>query len=358
MLKTDSQVPWIESSRPKSLDDVVGQDEIMRPIRNACRPDKNGNYRMQHMLLHGPPGTGKTSTAHAIANLLFGEQGKTNKVLELNASAHRGIDAVRNKIGNFASQAPPRSGNVPFRLLILEEADAMTEDAQNALRRRIESATKSTRFILVCNYKSRIIEPIVSRCAKYRFRPISNDAIASHLHNIVATMTGSEQRIPDDVLSCIIHSSRGDLRRAIGITQSCARIYGLTQVTVDDVHHYLRTIPSHRIENLALLARTNIINAYTECTELINDAFFAKQIVDQLAENILQKFSTFSSSSSSSSGGGGEKDEEKKAEEEEFLLLCRVGIQLARADYQLGLGTSEILPLANVLAVWNGVLVR
>lgn len=343
MLKTDSQVPWVESSRPKNLDDVVGQDEIMRPIKNACKPDKNGQYKIQHMLLYGPPGTGKTSTAHAIANLLFGEDGKYGKVLELNASAHRGIDAVRNKIGNFASQAPPRSGKVPFRLLILEEADAMTEDAQNALRRRIESATKSTRFILVCNYKSRIIEPIVSRCAKYRFRPISNEAIAGHLRTIVSKMTKNQQHVPDDVLDCIIEYSRGDLRRAIGITQSCSRIYGLENVNVQDVHTYLRTVPQHRIEQVVSLARTDIYNAYFQCTELINDAYFAKQIIDQFSQHLVSKLDTSSSSS-------------EAVDDDEFMLLCRVGFQLARADFQLGIGTSEILSLANVLAVWNGVL--
>lgn len=168
---------WIEKYRPKRLDDVVGQVEVIKRLKSYVL-----SRNLPHLLLSGPPGVGKTASAVCIARELFGEAW-TNNFTELNASDERGIDVVRNKIKNFARTAP--LGEAEFKIIFLDEADALTSDAQSALRRTMEKYTATCRFILSCNYSSKIIEPIQSRCAVYRFKPISSEAIGERIRYIV-----------------------------------------------------------------------------------------------------------------------------------------------------------------------------
>ena len=164
---------------------------------------------LPHLIFYGPPGTGKTSTILACARELFGDQYR-NRVMELNASDERGISVVRNKIKAFAqvavSSGAPGSNIPPYKLLVLDEADSMTADAQSALRRTMETYSKVTRFCIICNYVSRLIPPIASRCAKFRFKPLPQEAMVERLQFIC-----KEEGIhcPPAVLSELMARSEG-----------------------------------------------------------------------------------------------------------------------------------------------------
>ncbi len=192
--------------------DVIGQPHIVSRLESYVKL-KN----LPHLLFAGAAGTGKTSAAIALAHELYGD-GWQNNFTELNASDERGIEVVRNKIKNFARTAPI---NAPFKIIFLDEADSLTPDAQSALRRTMESYSMSCRFILSCNYSSKIIEPIQSRCAIYRFTPISAAALKKRLAYIARH---EDVDINDEALDAITYVAGGDLRRAINTLQSAASI--------------------------------------------------------------------------------------------------------------------------------------
>lgn len=180
------------------------------------------------MLFYGPPGTGKTSTILALAKELFGPEIMKSRVLELNASDERGISIVRDKIKNFAritvSHVPFDQRSYPcppYKIVILDEADSMTSDAQSALRRTMELYSKTTRFCLICNYITRIIDPISSRCAKFRFKPLDETNALSRLQYIAS----KESLVYEPkTLETVLQSSDGDLRKSITFLQSAARL--------------------------------------------------------------------------------------------------------------------------------------
>ena len=203
---------WIEKYRPNKLDDIVGQDAIVKRLKSYVRV-KN----MPHLMFSGAAGTGKTSAAAAMAQELYGDEWHEN-FIELNASDERGIDVVRNKIKNFARTEPLHA---KFKIIFLDEADALTPDAQSALRRTMENYSMSCRFILSCNYSSKIIEPIQSRCAIYRFKPVQAVDIQSRIQFIA-----DKERITlsEGALDAISAIANGDLRKAINVLQSSAVI--------------------------------------------------------------------------------------------------------------------------------------
>ncbi|ADN35745.1 Replication factor C [Methanolacinia petrolearia DSM 11571] len=204
---------WTEKYRPKTLDDVVGQKEIVARLKSYV---KTGS--LPHLLFTGPAGIGKTTSAVALAREFFGENWQVN-FRELNASDERGIDVVRNQIKQFARTAP--MGGAEFKILFLDEADALTNDAQAALRRTMENYAYTCRFILSCNYSSKIIDPIQSRCALYRFRPLDREAVTEELNRIAKTEGLS---ITEDAMSAIIYVAQGDMRKAINALQGGAII--------------------------------------------------------------------------------------------------------------------------------------
>lgn len=183
------------------------------------------------MLFYGPPGTGKTSTVLALAKELFGPEMMKSRVLELNASDERGISIVREKVKNFArmqltNPAPgykQRYPCPPFKIIILDEADSMTQDAQSALRRTMETYSKITRFCLICNYVTRIIDPLASRCSKFRFKSLDQGNAKRRLEDIAKA---EEVALEDGALDALIRCSDGDLRKAITFLQSAARLVG------------------------------------------------------------------------------------------------------------------------------------
>ena len=163
---------WVEKYRPERLEGVVGHEAIISRVQSYVERDD-----LPHLLFAGPAGTGKTATAQAIAKQLYGEDWQEN-FLELNASDERGIDVVRERIKDFARTS---FGGYNYRIIFLDEADALTSDAQSALRRTMEQFSKNTRFILSCNYSSKIIDPIQSRTAVFRFSPIADEAVIDRM---------------------------------------------------------------------------------------------------------------------------------------------------------------------------------
>ncbi|EWC45177.1 replication factor C subunit 2 [Drechslerella stenobrocha 248] len=221
----DRPVPWVEKYRPKTLSDVTAQDHTISVLRRTLQ-----SSNLPHMLFYGPPGTGKTSTILALAKELYGPELMKNRVLELNASDERGISIVREKVKNFAKTAISTASAStaskypcpPYKIIILDEADSMTQDAQSALRRTMETYSKITRFCLICNYVTRIIDPLASRCSKFRFKPLDEGNARARL-NTIALAEGV--KCQDGVLDTLIKVSDGDLRKAITFLQSAAKLH-------------------------------------------------------------------------------------------------------------------------------------
>lgn len=203
---------WTEKYRPDKLDELVGQKEIVQRLIAIV---KSGN--IPHFLFTGPAGTGKTTSALALARELFGDDKWRDNFQELNASDERGIQIVRTKIKSFARAAP--LGGAEFKVIFLDEADSLTSDAQAALRRTMEKYSATCRFILSCNYSSRIIPPIQSRCSVMRFAPLKPEDIREYLKRIEKS-EGIE--ISDSGFDALLYISQGDMRKAVNILQVAA----------------------------------------------------------------------------------------------------------------------------------------
>ncbi|XP_076007048.1 replication factor C subunit 5 [Genypterus blacodes] len=217
-------LPWVEKYRPQSLDDLISHQDILCTIQKFITED-----RLPHLLFYGPPGTGKTSTILACARQLYKDKEFNSMVLELNASDDRGIDVVRGPVLSFASTRTIFKRG--FKLVILDEADAMTQDAQNALRRVIEKYTENTRFCLICNYLSKIIPALQSRCTRFRFGPLAPDQMIPRLEYVIQQ---ENIDVSPDGMKGIVTLSAGDMRRSLNILQSTSMAYG--KVTEDTVY--------------------------------------------------------------------------------------------------------------------------
>lgn len=232
---------WTEKYRPRTLDDIVDQEEIVSRLKEFVK-EKN----VPHLLFVGQPGTGKTTAALCLAHDLYGEHWRDN-TLELNASDERGIDVIRTRIKDYARTIP--LGEVPFKLIILDEADNMTSDAQQALRRTMELFSRSTRFVLIANYASKIIEPIQSRCAVFRFQPLPKEAAKDRLRYIAQN---ERVKVTEEALEAIWVESEGDLRKAINILQAAAALR--KEVTEEVVYEVLGKISPKEVREIIRLA--------------------------------------------------------------------------------------------------------
>lgn len=222
--KQIANLPWVEKYRPKTLEDLISHQDIITTIGKYV---KQG--RLPHLLFYGPPGTGKTSTILAVAKQLYTPKQYNSMVLELNASDDRGIGTVRGPILNFASTRTIfKSG---FKLIILDEADAMTNDAQNALRRVIEKFTENTRFCIICNYLSKIIPALQSRCTRFRFGPLLEPQILPRLEYVIQS---ENVKADQEGINALMQLGCGDMRKVLNILQCTWMAY--ENVTEDNVY--------------------------------------------------------------------------------------------------------------------------
>ncbi|KAK4449025.1 P-loop containing nucleoside triphosphate hydrolase protein [Podospora aff. communis PSN243] len=219
-VEAEDSLPWVEKYRPATLADVSGHQDILATINKFV--DSN---RLPHLLLYGPPGTGKTSTILALARRIYGVENMRQMVLELNASDDRGIDVVREQIKTFASTkqifsmgGASRSGLGTFKLIILDEADAMTNTAQMALRRIMEKYTANTRFCIIANYSHKLSPALLSRCTRFRFSPLKEQDIRVLVDKVIEE---ENVKITEEATESLVRLSKGDMRRALNVLQAC-----------------------------------------------------------------------------------------------------------------------------------------
>ncbi|MFC2153922.1 replication factor C small subunit [Candidatus Altiarchaeota archaeon] len=240
------ELPWTEKYRPQKVEDMVGQDAIVERLRAYIK-----EKTLPNLLFAGPAGVGKTTAALAISKEFFG--GINQDFLELNASDERGIDVVRNKIKDFARTRPIHG---TFKIIFLDEADALTPDAQNAMRRTMESYSQSCRFILSCNYSSKIIEPLQSRCAVFRFKRIVKEDIAKRLKWIL------DQEKTDSTkegIDAILYVCEGDIRKAVNLLQSAATLGKIDEENVYSISSRAR--PEEVLNILELSLKGKFLDA-------------------------------------------------------------------------------------------------
>lgn len=312
--KMSDYTPWTEKYRPAKLHEVVGQKEIVS-ILKAYVKEKN----MPNLLFAGPPGIGKTTAALALARDLYGENYR-ECILELNASDERGIDVVRGKIKDFARTVS--LSDVPFKIIFLDEADSLTNDAQNALRRTMEVHVNVTRFILSANYSSKIIEPIQSRCSVFRFRPLKEEEVKEMLERVAH---GEKLRLDKEAIDALLYVSEGDMRRAINSLQGAA--LNTEHITAEAVYKSsARAEPGEVKEMMELALSRKFIEARKKLHQLMISYGMSGEDV------LLQMYRTI--------------DKLEVSEREKVTIMDKIG----EYNFRLVEGANEMLQVEALLA--------
>jgi len=282
----ESELPWVEKYRPDTVVNIISHKDILNILKKLI---VKGNF--PHVIFYGPPGTGKTTTILACAKQMYGES-YTNMVLELNGSDDRGINVVREQIKDF-SQSEMFNNDIfninkkKHKLVILDEADSMTYDAQFALRRVIESYTATTRFCLICNYSTKIIQPLQSRCIIFRFSPIPFEDHFNHIKKIVKL---EKMSMDDEVLREIILLSEGDMRKSLNVLQSLFMTCGSNHINLDMLYINLGYPKlSEKKEITDSIINNNIGVAYSTIKQLeLTKSFSLNDILNQLTLHVIQ----------------------------------------------------------------------
>ncbi len=268
---------WLEKYRPDTLDDVLGQDHVVSRLKGYVAAGQ-----FPHLLFAGPAGTGKTTCAIAAAKEVFGEDWREN-FQELNASDERGINTVRTKIKDFARTAP--LGGASFKIIFLDEADNLTNDAQSALRRTMERYAGTCRFVLSCNYSSRIIDPIQSRCTIFRFKPIGEEGV----RQMVDRIAGNEGlEITEDGMEAILYVASGDMRRAVNTLQMSAAISD--EIDGDVIYETATAARPEEVEEMVALAlQGEFMDARDKLDNLLVDqGLSGEDVVRQIHRSVLE----------------------------------------------------------------------
>ena len=331
--------PWVEKWRPEKVEDVSHQDEVVRTLKKSI---ETGN--LPHLLFHGSPGTGKTTTILAVARALYGPELYKQRILELNASDERGISVIRDKVKKFAqtsvgNQRTPGYPCPKFKIIILDEADTMTSDAQSALRRVMEAYSRVTRFCLICNYVTRVIEPLASRCAKFRFTPLPVHSMVERI-TYIAKMEGV--KLGPQAMDTILNASSGDMRKAVTFLQTSHQLAGHANdaVTADMVVDIAGQVPGNIMAKLwAAMAGSKFDNMKDEVSEIISMGFPMGQLLLQLHDDTVK--GTFNGSSDNGGSGNIQLSDASKG------MICE---KIACADVSLADGSSEALQLLDVAA--------
>lgn len=323
--------PWVDKYRPKKLDDIIQQEEVIKLLKDTLTTGD-----LPHLLFYGPPGTGKTTSILAISKELFGPIKSSERIIELNASDERGIGVVRNKIITFAKMAigsaDPNYPCPPFKIVILDEADAMTTEAQTALRKIMEDESKITRFCFLCNYINQIIEPIASRCMKFRFLPISNKLMNEKLKYIA---NKENIDISEEIINTISEISNGDVRRGIITLHNLKYIYKFKNIlTIQDVYETANLIPKIYIDTIYNLCLTHkpFNEIISETEKLKREGYPINNFIEQFKNKIIYNTDI---------------SDIKKS-----LILIQLGI----TERRLIEGADEYIQLLNIIVYANGIV--
>ncbi len=311
---TDSFVPWVEKYRPQKLGEVIGNEKIVSRLK-AYVTSKN----LPNLLFAGPAGSGKTTCALAIAREMFGE-GFQSSFLELNSSDERGIDVVRGKIKDFARTMPVT--DVPYKILLLDEGDSLTPEAQQALRRTMEKYSSNTRFVISANYSSRIIEPIQSRCALFRFSQLS----PADLEALAQRVADAEKlRLASDAVEALLYVSQGDGRKLINCLQGCSAVS--KEISADSVYSVSSRAKPQEVGQMLSLS---LEGKFTEARKVLDKLLFEHGLSGQ--DVVVQLFQEVSKS---------EIDDKAK-----LLLIEKIG----ECDFRISEGANDRIQLEALLA--------
>jgi replication factor C small subunit len=313
-METDG-LPWTEKYRPSKLKDVVGQEEIVKRLEAYAKTKS-----MPNLMFAGKAGIGKTACAIALGNALYGDDVSRN-LLELNASDERGIDVIRGKIKDFAVTLA--YGGEPFKIIFLDESDSLTRDAQNALRRTMEKYSKTCRFILSCNYSSKIIEPIQSRCALFRFTPLTDKDIGRRLAHI-AREEGVD--VDEKASAAIVYVAEGDMRKAINTLQVAASVG--KKVTEDNIY---KVSSRARPEEVAKMLDTALNGKFMDARKLLDQLLYEYALSAE--DVLLQVYRAVA-------------DSDKIDDQTKVRLIDRVG----EASFRVTEGANERIQLEAFLA--------
>lgn len=324
-----NQTTWVDKYRPKALKDIIGHDEVKSMLTASI---EKGD--LPHLLFHGGSGTGKTSTVTALVMQLYGPTKIHDKVLELNASDENGINVVREKIIRFANivvgSADPKYPSPSFKIIILDEADSMTSEAQTALKKVMESTCEITRFVFICNYENKIIDAIKSRCADFRFNPIPNDLMIERLKTIA---TEEKMLIDDNVFEIITEICEGDARRSINTLQNIKYIPGLKtrNVTKQDIYNITSYMDKTFFDSVwDKILTTTVSELSNMAVEITNTGYPMNYILECIESKVIES-------------------------EMSQIQISKILIYIGKVERMITYGSDNYVQLLAVLSYLNGI---